>query len=67
MGPSQPTDKEINKVRKRLMQVLRDEFDIFNSEPLINTKNFMKYRKQAIKGLKPAIKDILWQQNCEDF
>lgn len=65
-GPVYPKDEQIEKVSNRLMEVLKNEFNIFAcGEP--TWPSMLKARKDTERRFKESIKEILYQENCETF
>jgi len=67
MGPSKPTPQEIDNVTKNVLYLLQQDFNVFVGENDSPFPGIRSGRDNAIKQLKDAIAEILWQDRCEVF
>lgn len=66
MGPMMPTDKEIDKVTKEVMEFLRKKYRVHSKNPTL-AKLIQPSRDREKASLRQSVKLLLVGRNCEEF
>lgn len=61
MGPSYPDEQEVDSVTNSVISYLA------RVHYLLDSTNEMSGRSERLNKLRDAIKEIMWQDNCEKF
>lgn len=75
MGPSGPTEEEVNQATDAVLELLKDKFEVWDIDLNNLDQGFSgwynnihsKNRNKAIAQLRAAVYEILWQDACEKF
>lgn len=63
MGPSPADPQLVEKIQADIMKLLAEKYDIRT----FRTSFLVEYRAKGDSLLKEALKEIVWQDNCESF
>lgn len=66
-GATQSTPEEIDLATDAVLLLLKNEFRVFDMEPLYPLPGFKRGREESKAKLRDAIADLLFQRNCEEF
>lgn len=64
MGPGEPTADEVEKVTQDVLEFLRTKHNLL---PEKTTAWVSNTRPKVIEQLRTAIKEVIFQQYCEEF
>jgi len=67
MGPSKPTDEEVDRVFASVVESLRNEHKLLTTPESSLLPPMQSHREQALSRLREAIAEVMWQEACESF
>ncbi len=68
MGPSEPSEKEVEEIYNEIKHILlKHNIRLDDLGPKFGGKKFKNWKEKAKQDLTKFIKEVIYNQSCEDF